>query len=85
VQAQLKADTISSKIGKTFYFQNLDCDQENNKNNSGKPYYAAELIKIEGIDATLKLTPEEAAEVDGVPAKFKGEFKISAGLVEESS
>jgi myosin heavy subunit len=37
------------------------------------------------MDATLKLTPEEAAEPDGVPSKFKGEFKVSAGLTEESS
>jgi myosin heavy subunit len=43
------------------------------------------LIKVEGMDATLKLTPEEAANPDGVPAKFKGEFKVSAGLTEESS
>jgi myosin heavy subunit len=33
----------------------------------------------------LKLTPEEAAEVDGIPPKFKGEFKINAGLTYESS
>jgi hypothetical protein len=33
----------------------------------------------------MKLTLEEAKEPDGIPPKFKGEFKINAGLTEESS
>ena len=39
----MQADTISTKIGKNFYFENVDCDQTNNMNNSGKPYYEVSI------------------------------------------